>query len=347
MEEKITDFKISKGKDSNRRYIFSNYHGVYLQIDGTIRNDCAYGWFDNEEEAQKCLDKYMEEKITDFKIKYAGCLSNNCYIYSSLTAKYLQCDGTPCRQCGSGWFESKEEAQKCLDKYMGKNTLNLPEGMPQPPELPDGYEYVNRGWAWEASNVTYIYYGNDKWFNFNPDKKSFANGVRAYYYLEIIKKETKEKVMSLEEQIKFAKSLVGKRIALRAYGKSTLITNIFISDEIYGHMNLNSKKECEEILKKQDIFVMIQGDNYGRPILPTSKPEDFEIQKEVEVNGYIAEDMGNYYKFGCAEISYKQLQRAKKFLEECSGTWSNSNRDVKSVRIGDGEFTLELLNQLV
>ena len=291
----------------------------------------------------------MEEKITDFKIKYAGCLSNNCYIYSSLTAKYLQCDGTPCRQCGSGWFESKEEAQKCLDKYMGKNTLNLPEGMPQPPELPDGYEYVNRGWAWKASNVAYIYYENDKWFNFNPDKKCFANGVRAYYYLEIIKKETKEKVMSLEEQIKFAKSLVGKRIRSITYpDKFRLVEYLEVSDNIPTRFGDVNRANAEEVLKRQDVFVCIGNMyRYDRVIFPNSKPEDFEIQKEVEVNGYIAEDMGNYYKFGCAEISYKQLQRAKKFLEECSGTWSNSNRDVKSVRIGDGEFTLELLNQLV
>jgi hypothetical protein len=291
----------------------------------------------------------MVEKITDFKIVENGSFNRiEYYIFSKSANVYLQATGIlPYFNCANGWFKTREDAQKCLDKYMGKNTLNLPERIPQPPKLPEGYEYVDRGWGWVQKDVRYAYcYDKCKWDII--DHYANANGIEEYYYLEIVKKENKEKIMNLEEQIKFAKSLVGKKVKSRNCDGYFLIERFEIYTEETKHDSDLFVEEFKKTISKQPAYVCLIGEqNYERIILPNSKPEDFEIQKEVKVNGHIAEDMGDYYKFGCAEISKPQLKRAKEFLVNSQGCWNNSNRDTKSVKIGAGEFTLEILNQLV
>lgn len=288
-------------------------------------------------------------KIKDFKIE-RGC--DGFYIFSNSAGEYLQTDRTPYRNCAHGWFKSKKEAQECLDEYLGKNTLNLPKEIPQPPEPPDGYEYVDRGFAWRANDVHYICYdkglGSKAWSGVSRiQDKYHANGLDGCYYLEVVKKE--EKTMTLEQQIKFAKSLVGKRIrSIVLTNETFLIQSFNVGHVIPNRFHSTVKDDARETLKKQDVFVFISGAGYDRLILPDSKPSDFEIQKEVKVNGYVAEDMGDYYKFGCATISKNRLLAAKTFLEDNScDKCSSNNRKAKSVTIGAGEFTLEILNQLV
>lgn len=77
-----------------------------------------------------------------------------------------------------------------------------------------------------------------------------------------------------------------------------------------------------------------------------------ELVKEepitITVNGtiYTAEIIGNLAKFGCAEITRKQIEKSLELLSNTTLSISG-NRKIESVQIGKGIFTKELLEKLV
>jgi len=73
------------------------------------------------------------------------------------------------------------------------------------------------------------------------------------------------------------------------------------------------------------------------------EPEPWET---VIINGYTAEKTAIGYKFGCAEISSLILTRARDLLllSYCD---LSSNRKIKSIKVGAGNFSLDDLQKLV
>lgn len=155
--------------------------------------------------------------------------------------------------------------------------------------------------------------------------------------------------MNISEQIQFAQSLVGKRVEIRSTYGSARITKYKILTSVAGIGNLQAREEARKVLEKNGVVVVVEGDCYVRAILPDSK-ETFRIIKDLpRINGHKAIDMGDYYEFGCATVSKARLIRAKKYLES---EWSyaeskQDNKKVLSVTIGQGVFSLDVLNQLV
>jgi hypothetical protein len=161
----------------------------------------------------------------------------------------------------------------------------------------------------------------------------------------------KSKEMTIGEQIKFAKSLIGKRIKHRNDCSASIIDGYEVITELDHNLRAYPYfvKDSEEIFSKQDVLVYIYSNNsrFKRAILPKSTESDFKIvENGVKVNGYVGNDTGDYYEFGCVEISKHILRDAKEFLSTQSKKPSAGNRKIQSVKIGAGDFTLEILEKM-
>lgn len=87
-----------------------------------------------------------------------------------------------------------------------------------------------------------------------------------------------------------------------------------------------------------DIFVLLNPE-FGYTFRKAEDP--------IEVNGHNGKDKGTHWEFGCAKISKDDLRVAKNFLaSRPKGNIAGSNRRINSVKIGDGEFTLEILEKM-
>lgn len=77
---------------------------------------------------------------------------------------------------------------------------------------------------------------------------------------------------------------------------------------------------------------------------------EFNLAPEpIVVNGYAGKAVGDYWNFGCANISVEDLLLARNFLRDAKNTASKSkkvNRTIKCVYIGDGCFTLDILERM-
>lgn len=155
------------------------------------------------------------------------------------------------------------------------------------------------------------------------------------------------KECSLKEQIDYARNFLGKKIKTARYDKVGIVKGISYiekADNVTGKL----KAEMQEFISNQGLIVCLDVEEAAgifRPywVHPILCPIQEHLEK-VKVNGYEAEDCGDYFKFGCAKIDKEQLNAAKYLLQSI---WPNSNKKVESVKIGTGEFTLEILKKLL
>ena len=154
---------------------------------------------------------------------------------------------------------------------------------------------------------------------------------------------------TVKVQIELAKRLVGKRV----YGVDKKRTGVVDSFTIESEYTSDCLASLREAINDYGVGIVVHGkwDN-GCPMQMTIRPDwTFESMTgdlnkiKVKVNGHVGEDKGDYYLFGCAKIAKEDLLDAREFLaktERSSGLY----RSVSSVRIGAGEFNLEILKQL-
>jgi len=164
---------------------------------------------------------------------------------------------------------------------------------------------------------------------------------------------------TIEEQIQFAKGLVGKRIKSiggENKGKTGIVERFEIITDMSGVTRPlgKLKDELKALFEKQGCAVVLRGKwtslnpmcraiGGGIPVEIAPEPEPWEA---VKINGHPAEKLPYGYKFGCAEISDGLLCKAKEVLRY-SRFDQQSNKKIVSIKIGDGEFSLDALNKLV
>jgi signal peptidase I len=227
-----------------------------------------------------------------------------------------------------------------------------------PPVLPQGYKYIPRGWGWSAKDVIFICYSStvDKTWD-NPHlSTSSAHGYNDLYYLEIVKDEPmntkQEKYPKLQETVEYASSLVGKFIKSR-FGEKNISTSSVTGFKIhFDCAGTNNNPHKKQYFKKYGYYVTLDanwpdGVTGGYPLDPDNLNEesyDTRPKPVVIINGYTAEDKGNYFKFGCAKISKSQLKAIyhimiTDYFDDC--------KPLKSVTIGQGVFTKQDIQNLL
>ena len=70
----------------------------------------------------------------------------------------------------------------------------------------------------------------------------------------------------------------------------------------------------------------------------------FKEEEPIEINGYTAQFGENSVKFGCAEIDNSVFNELNSLIHRNEGL--NSNRSVESVKIGNGEFSAEIIEKI-
>jgi len=241
----------------------------------------------------------------------------------------------------------------CNEKQIGRFTAEL-VGEGKPPAPPEGYHYKNRGFGWKAKWVIYfVKCFQLKAWDGNKKIACQANGLEDRLYLEVVKNNMTaapaKKEYSIKEQIEYARTFVGKKIASRILnGQPGLAGKIEVFTEIPKGWRGDSDL-IRQIVNNQGCMTALVGVWEGGvtlfyPVHPELYVPELYVEK-IKVNGFEAEDKGDYYKFGCEEIS-KELLRATKKLIESSNSYAENQKRVQSVKIGAGEFTLDILNKL-
>jgi len=246
-----------------------------------------------------------------------------------------------------------------------KNKIKeMPEGMP--PVL-ENQVYLGKSGEFKTEG-----YFNGRVCRFHPNQElewvynGQLNGAshRLHYTAdrdsEIAKLNGLAPLPTIEEQIQIAKGLVGKRIKSISddvnKGKTGIVERFEIITDMSGVINPlgTLKGTLKALFEKQGCAVVLRGKwtrlnpmcraiGNGIPVEIAPEPEPWEA---VKINGHPAERIPIGYKFGCAEVSTGLLRKAKELLE-FSKRNSASNKKIVSIKIGDGEFSLDALNKLV
>lgn len=157
----------------------------------------------------------------------------------------------------------------------------------------------------------------------------------------------------LENQIDIVKTLIGRYFKNRYTGVISKIMglSVYIKGDRpkgvgKGNSTVNNLMEEQGFAIFLDSYCEDKDDRYHYPIGVGASITMYE-KPIVKVNNYEAKDCGDYYEFGCAKISKNRLKRAYDYLLREPLIDNNSNRKVNSIKIGEGEFTLEILKLLV
>lgn len=177
--------------------------------------------------------------------------------------------------------------------------MKFPEHLPQLKEAPKGYEWVYRGTQWVNTKEAYIAFinivGEDVWY-YTEDKKR-ANGYN-FHYAELVECECGVVLNTLEEQIAFAKSAVGKTFTYNN-GKPFVIKDWDVSRNKGD--SLHSVSVWSEI-DKNGICVYLLGEDKTRtPVLNKhlkeyKKPEFLELKLN---DSYTAKVYDGKVEVGC------------------------------------------------
>lgn len=165
------------------------------------------------------------------------------------------------------------------------------------------------------------------WFEV-PERE--VKGFNSNFFKEIMSKTLEDIKTELKEAKK--KFKIGTKVCDSCW-KERIVTGIWLF--------LEPEKGATSFLVEQDIknhgyCVAVIGNGYSEP---WKLPQLITIK----VNGYEAVDTGDTYTFGCAVIDKDLLRFTKEFLQKEP---LKGNRGPKSVKIGEGEFTLEILKSL-
>lgn len=159
--------------------------------------------------------------------------------------------------------------------------------------------------------------------------------------LRVVKKlERKNKEMDLQETINLAKSYVGKSIYVN--GKPVKLAKYIVSYNTSSDCASNDLSLAKKQIEKWGVFVTMESD---RRYFLVDPQKNLVFAKRVVVNGYEAIDRGSDFEFGCARVSKDTLRAAKALLEKSQQ--NSDNKKIKSIKIGEGEFTLDILNDLI
>lgn len=168
----------------------------------------------------------------------------------------------------------------------------------------------------------------------------------------------KPKAESIDSRVALAKTYIGKNI-LSAYdpSKNGIVKDfrvIFKISEVENPAQAFVDR-FESHLALHGSVVILTGDwsdaAFGEIAFPIDSQTTPKLYvPKVRVNGFDAEEFKTYYKFGCAKISKKMLRDTRDFLStqraKDNDNRATCNREVQSVKIGAGDFTLETLNKL-
>ena len=233
--------------------------------------------------------------------------------------------------------------------------MKKPDHLPPYPKAPKGYHFEYRGKGWRALNVRYTYHDGDCWmpaFNIHNN----ASGFRDYHYAELVKNVTNDVPEEFEEQIAYAKSLLGKTIYSREFKMTGIPTNFIVIHGAPLHYFEMHNNKIDQLIEKFNIkygFCIVMtgrwdnGNRIAYPIAPEHPPILEKPKPKIKINGYEATYFDDYIKFGCAKISKQQLKDARDFLHDCENEYPDSNRETHCVKIGLGEFCLKDLNALL
>jgi hypothetical protein len=161
---------------------------------------------------------------------------------------------------------------------------------------------------------------------------------------------SKVKIDTIEEQIKYAKTWIGKKVqSARDPNRYGIVESYSVKTTIDG---LNNESGCySKIIDLQGAVVVLEGkwnagDGMSKIVHPLYPIVEY-TKPIVKINGYHAIDKGDYFEFGCAKISKTMLKRAYDFLKDTNNWADCGNRKTVSVKIGAGDFTLEDLKNLL
>jgi len=149
-----------------------------------------------------------------YKIRGIGGDCNNGYYITDSeksSTQYMHKDsGLFHPSCGSeNFFKTKEEAEECLIKYgyMTKNKFGFPDDYPQPPELPRGKKYIDRGWGWRCDRRCEIVIASKNKNGWgNPVSQAGTAGLSFMYYLEVVDEPIeKMKEKTIAQQLNITK----------------------------------------------------------------------------------------------------------------------------------------------
>lgn len=130
------------------------------------------------------------------------------------------------------------------------------------------------------------------------------------------------------------------------FGRIIKLKVIFSQDNLDS--NFNSDLNHEKVKEGKPFLVVQFGDCRSCPISYLKLVKEEPITMIVEDIAYQAEFKEGFVVFGCATISNHLIQAAHQFLIRYSiGCFKDSNRKVEWVKIGKGEFDLELLEKIV
>lgn len=199
------------------------------------------------------------------------------------------------------------------------------------------YERDREGAKWTTDSIEAI--NSNQW-------QSYKNMVPIPY-----EKWSGTGVDSVKEQLTFAKSQVGKKIVSTSsiHGVVTGVSVETIEDYEKSYVGRRGAY-TEEQQKSNDthgVIVCLTGTweaNLGPATMKLPIYQGYTAFELPSINGFKCEDKGSYYQWGCAKIGTDTLLSARNFL---SLSFENGcNRAPTSVKIGEGEFTLDILKRL-
>jgi hypothetical protein len=132
------------------------------------------------------------------------------------------------------------------------------------------------------------------------------------------------------------------------YGKFSTQGKIKSLGVIFGSEDINSGNNSSVVVDKKGFpFVIIYGNPHG--VYPIDIVTIIKDEISIEVNGtkYIAKflEKEQVVNFGCANIAFSIFESAYKFMTTPIDNPAN-NRKVETVKIGAGEFNLELITKI-
>jgi hypothetical protein len=250
-------------------------------------------------------------------------------------------------------------------------TANLIKDMPRElPPLPVGYVYLGEGGTFKTVKKTDIgLFTRDRRGWDGPNRHTGFDVPKIHYAAlqdsEIVKLNSSAQESSgcgpaaminpnLQEEITKAESMIGSFVDVRGSRACVKFWEI-----AYEHAALDIGeyyKEIRPLINQKKIVVLLRAvwDNGTHHKLclsadPSAEcyPKPWVDKPKIVVNGYTGEEKGETWVFGCAVIDKSVLFCARKFLEEEGKNCRNQgNRDIKSVKIGEVDFTLEILKQM-
>ncbi len=240
--------------------------------------------------------------------------------------------------------------------------MKLPEGLPPPPA---GYVYLGQGGQFKCSKcfrgaICPIPNQRVHWTFLHSME---GTSKHAHYAAPADSEIVKLNSMTLEDEIRYGKSLIGKKITNRnlivsEYG---VIKNVIVVtdpkelENIFDGQN-DAPDQIEGIkalLGARPAVVLIKGvwQRGNTAVLCISFGEDHPsypalYKENIWIGGHKLFESENIYTVNGRSIDKSLLREARNLLREVAGHSGYGSCPIASVKIGYIDFTLDMLNQL-